>query len=95
MPSTSPVLGYQMPGSNRLFRLRRHNGLSHEHSNPLENERFFAFHIHLATERYQLEEYVEDHFAEPTDAYADLRGAIDHLLTTAGFDPPPQGTLSV
>jgi len=87
----SVILGYQMPESSRLFRLRRFNGLSHQHTNPIEHETFYAYHVHEATERYQaLPGRNEEHCATPTDAYVDLRGAIDHMLETAGFDPPAQ-----
>lgn len=87
----SVVLGYQLPDSTRLFRLRRFNGLSHEHSNPLEDETFYAFHVHQATERYQSQAGSnEEHYATPTDAYVDLAGAVDHMLATCGFEPPAQ-----
>jgi hypothetical protein len=50
----SAILGYQLPGVNTIFLLRRYNGKSHFHTNHLdENVRFRAFHIHTATERYQ------------------------------------------
>lgn len=87
----SVVLGYQLPGSTRVFRLRRFNGFSHQHTNPLEAESFYAFHVHQATERYQvLAGHHEEHYAKPTDAYVDLAGAVDHMLATCGFEPPAQ-----
>lgn len=93
----SVILGYLPPGSAELFRLRRYNGKSHEHSNPLERESpFYDYHIHLATERYQLESGMrEDTFAEPTDRYSDLHGAINCMLRDCGFEVPeePQGKL--
>jgi len=91
----SVILGYQIPESSRLFRLRRLNGLSHQHTNPIEQETFYAYHVHEATERYQaLPGRSEEHYAVPTDAYVDLRGAIEHMLDTAGFDPPTQLRMS-
>ena len=55
----------RVPQSNRVFRLRRYNGKSHEHTNPIEKEIFYDFHIHTATERYQvLENKKEDTYAE-------------------------------
>src|SRR6266850_7056893 len=51
----SVILAYLPTGTNQLFRLRRYNGFSHEHSNILEAEKFYKFHIHTATERYQKE----------------------------------------
>lgn len=88
------ILGWEMPSLMRLFKLRRCNGRSHEHRNPLEQgEVFFDFHVHTATERYQIHGYSEEHYAKPTGAYTDLRGAIRHLLETCSFQPPAQGTL--
>jgi hypothetical protein len=87
----SVVLGYKVPESTRIFRLRRFNGLSHQHTNPLEDESFYAFHIHQATERYQaLAGSHEEHYATPTDGYVDLAGAVDHMFATCGFEPPAQ-----
>ncbi len=47
----SVVLGYQLPHIYSVFRLRRYNGKAHHHTNSLERERFYDFHIHRATER--------------------------------------------
>src|SRR6266404_2169838 len=49
----SVILGYLLPGLNVVFRLRRYNGKSHEHTNKIEGNKFYDFHIHYATERYQ------------------------------------------
>jgi hypothetical protein len=90
----SVILGWEMPSYMRVFRLMRCNGRSHEHRNPIEGTApFFDFHIHTATERYQLHGSSEEHYAEPTDAYTDLSGAIRHLLDTCAFQAPAQGTL--
>jgi hypothetical protein len=90
----SVILGWEMPSLMHLFKLRRCNGRSHEHRNPLEqNEVFFDFHVHTATERYQVGGYSEEHYAQPTGAYTDLHGAIRHLLEICGFEPPAQGRL--
>jgi len=90
----SVILGWEMPSPIRVFRLQRCNGRSHEHCNPLEGgETFFDFHIHTATERYQLHGSSEEHYAQPTGAYTDLRGAIRHLLESCAFEAPTQGTL--
>jgi hypothetical protein len=48
----SVILAYCPTGSNQVFRLRRYNGKSHEHTNIIESEKFFDYHIHTATERY-------------------------------------------
>jgi hypothetical protein len=85
----SAILGYQLPGVNTIFHLRRYNGKSHYHTNPLdENIGFRAFHIHTATERYQKIGAKVEHFAEITTRYADLEGAIQCLLADCGFRAP-------
>ena len=86
----SVILAVQVPRTNRLFRLRRYNGKSHEHKNSVEKETFYDFHIHTATERYQvLENKKEDKYAEVTDRYSDFSGAMDCLVEDAGFPPKP------
>jgi hypothetical protein len=72
----------------RWFRLRRYNGKSHEHTNRIERQRIYGFHIHTATERYQLIGADEDAYAELTDRYSDVRGAIDCLARDTGCDLP-------
>jgi hypothetical protein len=92
----SIILSYLAPKTNHLFRLRRYNGKSHEHTNALESQTFYEFHIHTATERYQLESGGrEDTFAEPTDKYPDFQGAIRCMLSDCNFILPaaPQGNL--
>lgn len=82
----SVILAYQLPESNRLFRLRRYNGNSHEHTNIIERDSFTTFHIHIATARYQELGRKEDTYAEPTDRYGELDGAICCMLQDCGFD---------
>lgn len=84
----SVILGYLPPKTNQLFRMRRYNGKSHEHSNKLEGERFYDFHIHTATERYQDSGFREDAHAQPTDRYSDLNGAVECLIKDCGFVRP-------
>jgi hypothetical protein len=81
----SIILLFIPKGSSQQFRLRRHNGKSHEHTNPIEKNTFYGFHIHTATERYQQSGYREDTYAEETNQYADYNGAIDCLLRDCGF----------
>ena len=90
----SAILAVHIPDSNRLFRLRRYNGKSHEHTNSIEGDTFYGYHIHMATERYQEIGAREDAYAEVTDRYNDLDGALDCLLHDAGFDVPPDEQLS-
>jgi Family of unknown function (DUF6978) len=91
----SVILAYRPPGSNQLFRLRRYNGKSHQHTNPIEGNSFYDFHVHTATERYQDYGLREDTFAEPTDRYGDLAGALKGMLDECGFELPadPQASL--
>lgn len=90
----SVILAYQIPKTNVIFRLRRYNGRSHEHTNKLENERFFSFHIHQATLRYQQSGLREDEFAEVTKRYADLYSAIQIFLEDCAFVLPANAQLS-
>jgi hypothetical protein len=86
----SVILGYLPENVSGLFRLRRYNGKSHEHTNKIEGSRFYEFHIHTATERYQDRGMDEDGFAEPTSRFSDLNGAIDCMVADCGFDLPPE-----
>lgn len=86
----SVILAVLVPQSTQVFRLRRYNGRSHEHTNQIEKEMFYDFHIHFATERYQELGAREDAYALPTDRYATFRGALDCLLKDANFSVPPK-----
>ncbi|QBQ96072.1 DUF6978 family protein [Paraburkholderia pallida] len=75
--------------------LVRCNGPSHEHTNALEGDKIsFGCHIHIATAHYLCANRSEEGFAEPTRAYANLAGALSHLVEMcnirgfgAGNDP--------
>ena len=90
----SVILGVRVPQSNRIFRLRRYNGKSHQHTNSieqrtLEHQTFYDFHIHFATERYQMSgdrSPREDAYAEVTNRYGDATGALGCLISDAAFD---------
>ena len=86
----SVILAVRVPGSSQLFRLRRYNGKSQEHSNRIEGVEFYDFHIHVATERYQEFGTREDAYAEPTDRYGDYSGALQCLIADANFEVPPK-----
>lgn len=78
----SAILGFLPPNKSDVFLLRRYNGKSHEHRNKLEKEAaFYDFHIHTATERYQKDGQSEECYAEVTDRYSDLSGAIDCMVS--------------
>ena len=91
----SVILAVLVPQSTQVFRLRRYNGRSHEHTNHIEGESFYDFHIHLATRRYQEVGAREDAYAQPTDRYGTIHDAFRCLLADASFDVPvePQGDL--
>ena len=52
------------------------------------SDKFYSFHIHQATERYQEAGWDEDSYAEPTERFADLHGAIKCILQDCGFILP-------
>jgi len=91
----SVILAYALPGSTKLFRLRRYNGKSHEHTNEIEKETFYDFHIHTASERYQDLGMREDSFAEPTARFSNFEEAVQCLISDCNFVAPqsPQGDL--
>lgn len=91
----SLILAVRVLGSNQLFRLRRYNGKSHEHTNHIEGNTFYDFHIHMATERYEEMGTREDAYAEPTDRYADFHQALRCLIedTNIIVPPDPQGSI--
>jgi hypothetical protein len=91
----SVILAVRVPQSNQLFRLRRYNGKSHEHTNQIEGDTFYDFHIHMATERYQDIGTREDAFAEPTDRYGDYHAALRCLIDDAQFEVPPDANTSL
>jgi hypothetical protein len=84
----SVILAHQPHNSNQLFRLLRCNGRSHEHTNILEQTKFYDFHIHKATERYQEIGAKEDWYAEATNRFADFQQAVLCLLQDGGFKMP-------
>ena len=81
----SIILAVNPSNSNQLFRLRRYNGKSHEHTNQIEGDIFYDFHIHYATERYQESGSREDAFAKVTNRYADFHAALSCMLKDCGF----------
>ncbi len=83
----SAILGYHMPGSTRVFLLRRYNG-RHRHKNPLEKMIIDDFHVHTATERYQAAGEDEEAYAESTKRYQSLDAALGCLLRDCGFRLP-------
>lgn len=76
----SAIIAFQEKDTNKDFKLRRYNGKSHEHTNKIEGKKFYNFHIHFATQRYQDMERKEESFAEKTGRYSNIQGALDCLL---------------
>lgn len=86
----SAILGYRVPGSNVIFRLRRYNG-KHMHTNAIERQTLNDFHIHSATERYQQRGLREDGYAQVSVLHFDLDSAVRCLIQDCGFSStPPQ-----
>lgn len=87
----SVVLAVRVPKTNQLFRLRRYNGKSHEHTNLIEGNTFYDFHIHCASERYQRLGTREDAYAEPTSRFDNYYTALQCLFADAAFVSSPRG----
>ncbi len=74
------ILAFCPADTSQIFRLRRYNGKSHEHTNVIEKNSFYDFHIHQATERYQDIGAREDTYAAPSDRYSDLHSTLRCLM---------------
>ncbi len=84
----SVILAFCPKGTNQVFRLRRYNGKSHEHTNKIECSTFYGFHIHTATERYQELGSDPDSFAEQSSKYYDFNSAVHCLFDDCGLVIP-------
>lgn len=91
----SAILAYSLPGTNQVVRLCRCNGKSHEHTNVIEGDRFYGYHVHLATQRYQELGGDEDGHAEPCEEYTDLQGAVAVLCDRCGITVPQDPQMSL
>ena len=66
--------------------LLRCNGSDHPHPNVLERQRIeYRCHVHLLTERYILANRKGEGFAEVTEAYHTLAGALNELVHRANI----------
>jgi len=64
------------------FTLKRYNGSAHKHKNHLEgNTLEYRPHIHLSTEKYVQANRKAEGFAEETNRYNSLQGALHCLVT--------------
>jgi len=85
----SVVLGVKGVSLKKLFHLKRYNNDCHQHTNRIEDEELSAcFHIHIATERYQIKNYKEDGYATPTQRYNNVSGALKCLFKDANIEDP-------
>lgn len=59
----------------------RYNGASHNHPNKLEKEQLgYVAHIHSASRRYLDETGKADGYAEATDRFQTLEGALSCII---------------
>ena len=84
----SVILGVKVPLPKKLFRLKRYNGHYHLHTNTIEDQEVEGFHIHTATDRYQVNGPREETYAKPTQRYNDVNGALKCLFADANFEDP-------
>ena len=68
---------------------RRYNGEGNTHTNYIEGNEVGIFHIHYTTERYQHLSQKNEHYAEETDCYTDVHGALQCLIQDANFRQSP------
>lgn len=78
--------------------LLRCNGSDHPHPNKIEQQRIeFQCHVHITTERYIQANRKPEGYAEATDAYRTLAGALHELARRAnirGLTTEPDGPIS-
>ena len=87
----SVILAVIDPRTGAVFRVLRYNGMpKRPHNNKIEKQKIYGYHIHSATERYQERGYDEETYAEETDRYSNLEGALQCLIQDANFELPSQ-----
>ena len=90
------LLAVAFYSSNSIFKIRRYNGKSHQHGNKIEGDVMYDFHIHMATERYQIAGYPkEESYAEPTDRYSDIHGALRCMMEDCNIIAPNDVQLEI
>ncbi len=90
-PSDFSVILAVIDPKTGTFRIRRYNGMpKRPHNNKIEKQKIYGYHIHCATERYQEIGYDEETYAEETDRYNNLEGALQCLIQDANFELPAQ-----
>ena len=87
----SVILAVVNPKKGADFRIRRYNGMpKRPHNNKIEKQKIYGYHIHSATERYQERGYDEETYAEETNRYNNLEGALQCLIQDANLELPAQ-----
>ena len=87
----SVILAVIDPKTGTTFRICRYNGMpKRPYNNKIEKQKIYGYHIHFATERYQERGYDEETYAEETDRYNNLEGALQCLIQDANFEFPAQ-----
>ncbi|WP_176475689.1 DUF6978 family protein [Halomonas salipaludis] len=84
-------------GKDKDVTLCRYNGSDHEHENPLDGKGTIInqCHIHKATQRYMAAGRKAEHYAESTERYESLHGALLALCSDCSIEFPGQaGPLS-
>ena len=88
-------LSWIAPNGDTLT-LKRYNGPSHNHPNHLENEKTgHKCHVHMATEKYIKANRKPEGFAEITERYKTLEGALHCLVkdcNISGIQTDPDDT---
>lgn len=92
----SITLGVYPTNCTKLFHLKRYDGKT-EHTNPIEKEKFYDFHIHIATERYQVygNGKKEEKYAQPTNRFTNLESALQCMLKDCNFILPDESQLEL
>jgi hypothetical protein len=83
----SVILMHILPLTNNYFCLRRYNCVE-THNNLLEEEKLHGYHIHIATERYQLAGRKAEGYAVKTDRYTNSREAFACMIEDCNFLRP-------
>ena len=92
----SVILAVVNPKKGADFRIRRYNGMhKRPHNNKIEKQKIYGYHIRSATERYQERGYDEEAYAEKTDLYNNLEGALRCLIQDTNFELPAQQELTL
>lgn len=88
-------LSWVAPNGETLT-LKRYNGPNHDHPNHLEKVRLgLTCHIHIATEKYIKANRKAEGFAEATDRYNTIEGALHCLVMDCkikGIQTTPDNT---